>query len=59
MMVFPFASLLLASSLFAQTSFPEIEPNGLKSQATLVNGMVSGDSITGTTTGSGVPVLVP
>jgi hypothetical protein len=45
--------LLLAAGALAQTSFPEIEPNGQKSQATVVNGMIAGDSLTGTTTGAG------
>jgi hypothetical protein len=48
--------LLFAASALAQTSFPEIEPNGPKSQATAVNGMIAGDSVTGTTTGSSIAI---
>ncbi len=36
-----FTALLFASSTFAQTNFPEIEPNSQKSEATAVNGIVS------------------
>jgi len=44
--------LLLSSSALAQTTFPEIEPNGQKTQASVVTGMLVGDSLTGTTTGA-------
>ena len=44
-------SALLASSAFAQTTFTEVEPNTNKTEATLANGMIAGDSLTGTTTG--------
>ena len=40
------------SSVSAQTNFPEIEPNETKAQATLVNNMVAGDTITGNSTGA-------
>jgi hypothetical protein len=42
----------IASTSFAQTSFPEVEPNSAKSEATAVVGIVAGDSITGTSTGT-------
>jgi len=42
---------LLASPAFAQT-FPEVEPNSTKAEATLVNGIAAGGVITGTTTGT-------
>jgi hypothetical protein len=42
----------LAGTASAQTSFPEVEPNSVKTEATPVVGIVSGDSITGTTTGT-------
>ena len=45
---------VLASGAYAQTSFPEVEPNTNKAEAD-VNGtitLVAGDSITGTTTGT-------
>lgn len=45
--------LSLTTSASAQTSFPEVEPNGQKVQATAVNGMLAGDTLTGTTTGAG------
>lgn len=41
----------LASTSFAQT-FPEVEPNTTKAEATLVTGLVAGGVITGTTTGT-------
>lgn len=46
--------LLVASapSIHAQTSFPEIEPNGVKAEATPATCVLAGDSLTGTTTGS-------
>jgi hypothetical protein len=44
--------LVLATSTFAQTNFPEIEPNSDKAAATPVFGIVAGDAITGTTTGA-------
>ncbi|MBL8859713.1 MAG: hypothetical protein JNL28_14500 [Planctomycetes bacterium] len=47
-----FAASLLSSSAFAQTNFPEVEPNGQKSQATPVVGMVAGDTISGVSTGT-------
>ncbi|MBL8863336.1 MAG: HYR domain-containing protein [Planctomycetes bacterium] len=43
---------VLAVSAHAQTSFPEAEPNGTKSEATPALGLVAGDFLTGTTTGS-------
>jgi len=47
---------VLASGAFAQTSFPEIEPNSNKANATAAGTftLASGDSITGTTTGTTV-----
>ncbi|MDZ4771866.1 MAG: hypothetical protein SGI72_01895, partial [Planctomycetota bacterium] len=45
------ATAMLATSSFAQTSFPEVEPNSTKAEATAVTGIVAGDSITGTSTG--------
>jgi hypothetical protein len=36
----------------SQTVFTEVEPNGTKPEATAVNCMVAGDSLSGTTTGS-------
>jgi hypothetical protein len=44
--------LVLATSTFAQATFPEIEPNSIKAEATAVNGILNGDVITGTTTGT-------
>ncbi|MBL8857722.1 MAG: hypothetical protein JNL28_04335 [Planctomycetes bacterium] len=44
--------LVLSTGTFAQTNFPEIEPNSTKSQATLVAGMVGNDTITGLSTGT-------
>jgi len=44
-------ALSFATSAFAQTSFPEVEPNSQKSEADPVVGITAGDSITGTTTG--------
>jgi hypothetical protein len=44
--------LLTALSARAQTTFPEVEPNGQKFEATPVAGMVAGDTITGSSTGS-------
>jgi hypothetical protein len=41
----------LAGAVSAQTTFSEIEPNCLKSEATPAVGMVSGDSLAGTSTG--------
>jgi len=38
---------------FAQTTFNEVEPNGPKAEATAVACLTSGDSLAGTTTGSG------
>jgi hypothetical protein len=38
----------------AQTTFGEVEPNGPKSEATLVNAMQSGDALSGGTTGTSV-----
>jgi hypothetical protein len=46
------AASLLSSAASAQTSFPEVEPNSTKQEATPVVGIVTGDSITGTTTGT-------
>ncbi|MBL8857448.1 MAG: hypothetical protein JNL28_02950 [Planctomycetes bacterium] len=45
---------LLASSAFAQTNFPEVEPNGQKSEADAVGivTMTAGDTITGVSTGT-------
>jgi hypothetical protein len=45
-------ALALATSAVAQTAFPEIEPNGDKTLATTVDGIVAGDFITGTSTGT-------
>jgi subtilisin-like proprotein convertase family protein len=45
------AALMLASIAGAQVT-NEIEPNDTKAQATAVNNMVPGDSLTGTTTGT-------
>ncbi len=47
-----FAASVFAGTARAQTVFPEVEPNGQKSEATLINGMVGGDAISGTSTGS-------
>jgi hypothetical protein len=48
-----FAGLTASTGMArAQTSFPEVEPNGQKSEATLANGMTAGDALTGTSTGS-------
>jgi hypothetical protein len=44
----------LASGALAQTNFPEVEPNSLKSEATPILGIVAGDTITGLSTGSTV-----
>ncbi len=41
-----------ACSVFAQTGFPELEPNETKAQATPVVGIVAGDAITGNTIGA-------
>ena len=41
-----------AASAGAQTVFPEIEPNSIKAEATMVLGIVPGDMLTGTSTGS-------
>jgi hypothetical protein len=46
------ATVLLAVAARAQTSFPEIEPNSTKAQATPVNCMQPGDFLSGTTTGT-------
>src|SRR5688572_1981102 len=46
----------LATRSLAQTSFPEIEPNSVKAEATAVTGITAGDSITGTSTGTSVTV---
>ncbi|MBL8860258.1 MAG: thrombospondin type 3 repeat-containing protein [Planctomycetes bacterium] len=49
------AALTLSTTLAqAQTNFPEIEPNSVKAEATAVVGIVSGDTITGTSTGTSV-----
>jgi hypothetical protein len=42
----------LAGGAFAQTSFPELEPNGTKAEATPAVGLVAGDTLDGTTTGT-------
>ncbi|MBL8857447.1 MAG: hypothetical protein JNL28_02945, partial [Planctomycetes bacterium] len=49
-----FATALLATSTFAQTNFPEVEPNGQKSEANAVGivTMTAGDTITGVSTGT-------
>ena len=50
---------VIASGALAQTSFPEIEPNANKAEAT-TNGtitLVAGDSITGTSTGTSTTAL--
>ncbi len=47
---------LLAGSLHAQTTVPEIEPNGTKAEATVTPTLVAGDVLTGTTTGTSVTV---
>ncbi len=41
-----------AAGAYAQSAFPEVEPNESKTQATLVTGMVAGDTIAGNTTGA-------
>jgi hypothetical protein len=46
------ATAFFATSAFAQTNFPEIEPNSAKSEATAVTGITAGDTITGTSTGT-------
>src|SRR4051812_13775194 len=47
------STLVIATSIsaFSQTTFPEVEPNGQKPEATPVAAMVAGDTITGTSTG--------
>jgi len=54
------ATMLLASYAGAQIANPEVEPNESKATATLANsggaGMVAGDTITGTTTGTSTTV---
>ncbi|MBL8859715.1 MAG: hypothetical protein JNL28_14510 [Planctomycetes bacterium] len=45
------ATALLATSAWAQTNFPETEPNAQKSEANAVVGIVAGDTITGVSTG--------
>ncbi len=45
------AASALAGAASAQATFTEVEPNSTKTEATLVTGIVSGDNITGTTTG--------
>ena len=42
----------LGSPALAQTNFPEVEPNGVRTEATLVNGIAAGDTITGASTGT-------
>src|SRR6188768_3323956 len=42
----------LATQSLAQTSFPEVEPNSVKSEATTVAGITAGNSIIGTSTGT-------
>ncbi len=52
------AALCLATTSFAQTTNPEVEPNETKAQAT-TNGTITitaGDSLTGTTTGTSTTV---
>jgi len=46
------AFLACALPTTAQVSFAEIEPNSNKADANLVSGIVPGDSITGSTTGT-------
>ena len=36
----------------AQSTFPEVEPNGVKAEATVVTGIIPGDAITGVCTGT-------
>jgi hypothetical protein len=43
----------IADNAAAQTTIPEVEPNGQKSEATSATVMMSGDMLTGTSTGSG------
>src|ERR1700750_1099576 len=47
---------VLAGAAKAQTTFTETEPNSTKPEANAVTGIVSGDNITGTTTGSLIAV---
>ena len=44
----------LATASFAQTTFPEVEPNSVRTEATAVTGITAGDAITGTSTGTTV-----
>ncbi len=48
------ALVACAAIVNAQTNFPEIEPNAVRTEATLVNGMVANDTISGVTTGTTV-----
>jgi len=46
--------VLCAPSATSQSSFPEVEPNGPKAEATPVVCMRAGDTLTGTSTGGGI-----
>jgi hypothetical protein len=46
------AMLAATSNAFAQIAFAEVEPNSNKGEATLASALISGDFLTGTTTGS-------
>jgi len=50
------ALLCSAPSAWAQTNFPETEPNDNNAAAQIVNCMVTGDTLTGTTTGTSTTV---
>lgn len=43
--------LVSMSTAVAQTSFPEVEPNSIKAQATIASGILPGDTLTGVSTG--------
>ena len=54
---YPYCGVAVAVALFAQarasaTSFPEIEPNESKAAATVANGLIDGDALTGVSTGA-------
>ena len=52
--VFGVLFLVAGSTARAQTSFGEVEPNGPKAEATPVVCLASGDSLTGSTTGTSI-----
>ncbi|MDZ4773957.1 MAG: hypothetical protein SGI72_12580 [Planctomycetota bacterium] len=46
------AAVALAQGVYAQVTFPELEPNSQRPEANVVTGILPGDFITGTTTGT-------